>query len=238
MKFFTFKNHKNVRRNTGFTLIEMIIVVIIVALISVLAIYQFAENRKNASLQSTAEEIALNIRKAQSLALAVNSVGGLLPSYQNGYGIHFERGFLPGNQDASDQSYVIFTDYETNPGPGGWDRAYLKNINQMASCGSPAQSVDECVEKINIESGDRISDLAICSNSGGTLTCNSLNTGDYLDIVFLRPNLDAFFCTIPPTLNGCRGLLPVGSYARITISSPLNMNKYINVWSTGQIEIQ
>lgn len=232
MNKFTHKNQK------GFTLVEMIMVVIIVAVISIIAIYQFAATRKNTSIQSTAEEIALNIRRAQSLALAVNSSGGLLPQYQNGYGVHFERGMLPGEQDANDSSYIIFTDYESVPGPGGWDRSYLKNVNTMSSCGLPQQSVDECVEKININSADRITNLAICSISGGTLSCNNLSPGTYLDIVFLRPNLDAFFCTISPISNGCRGLMPVGDYAQITVTSPSGAVRYVNVWSTGQIEIK
>jgi prepilin-type N-terminal cleavage/methylation domain-containing protein len=230
-------NQKN-KSQKGFTLIEMIMVIIIISIISLLAIYQFSSTRRNASLQSTAEEIALNIRNAQSLALAVNSTGGFLPKYQNGFGVHFEKGGLGGAQDSNDHSYIIFTDYESNPGPGGWDRAYLKNINIMSPCGSPQQAVDECVKKIEISSGDRISDLAICSTSGGTPTCNSLNPGTYLDIVFLRPNLDAFFCTVMPISNGCRGLMPAGDYARITIVSPLGLTKAVNVWSTGQIEIK
>lgn len=231
---------KNKKQNqNGFTLIEMVVVISLVIIISSIAVFQFSKQRKGIYLEATAEEISLAIRSAQTRALAVRSTGGLVPSYQNGYGIHFELG-NPGNpQDAGEMSYVLFTDYEATPGiPGNWDRAYLRNFNPGAPCGSPQQTIDECVEKTNIATGDKITSLSVCSTSGGTPSCNAVLPGQGLDITFLRPNLDAYFCTISPGNGGCMGLVPTIGYAEIGLTSPIGTTKTVKVWSTGQISIE
>jgi prepilin-type N-terminal cleavage/methylation domain-containing protein len=222
--------------NAGFTLVEMLVVIFIFVTISVLTIFQFAANRRNATLDTTTEEIALSLRKAQSLALAVKAAGsGFTTTYKNGYGVHFS--LMPGGspQDAGFDSYVLFTDYEANPGPGLWDRAYLTN---GGPCIGPSQPTHECLEKFTIESGDRITAIETCTMSLGLPTCSTLSPGSSLDITFLRPNLDAFFCTIPAISSGCRGLAPSFASAKITVTSPLGVSKKVVVWSTGQISIE
>ncbi len=226
------------KSSQGFTLIELIVVIIIITIITSIAILQISSYRRGTTVESVAEEIALNIRRAQTMALAVRSTGGFLPAYQNGYGIHFELAGQGGTQGSDPKSYILFTDYEANPGPGGWDRAYLKNFNQGAACGNPSQTIDECVEKINIDSGDSITDIEVCSLSGSSYSCSPLIAGQRLDITFLRPNLDAFICTNDPLNGGCRGLMPTIGYAKITVTSPMNTKKTVTIWSTGHISIE
>ncbi len=225
--------------NSGFTLIEMIVVISIVAIIATITLFQFGASRKGVSLETTAEEIAFSLRKAQSMALAVRSTGGtILPVYQNGFGIHFELGPDMGTQSASERSYILFTDFESVPGPGGWDRAYLKNFNPMSPCGIPNQTVDECVEKIEIKEGDKITNLELCTYSGASASCTPIPPLSPLDITFLRPNLDAYFCITSSLTGGCRGAVPTAGYARITVTSPTGNQKKVSVWSTGQISIE
>lgn len=232
-------NLKIKHKAQGFTLIEMIVVVSIVAILAVITLFQFAAYRKGVNIETTAEEIALNLRRAQSMALAVRSTGGtILPIYQSGYGIHFELSPSLGNQSASDTSYILFTDFESVPGPGGWDRSYLANFNMGSLCGNPRQTVDECLERIELAPGDRITGLELCSGSGGSGSCTPLSPGQPLDITFLRPNLDAYFCTTPPSAGGCQGLFPTVGYAKITVTSPNGVVKSVSVWSTGQISIE
>lgn len=247
MKRFTFRK----KPDRGFTLIEVIIVVFIVAVMASITVVQFSSYRRGVNLETTAEEIALNLRKAQSMALAVRSTGGtVLPVYQNGFGVHFATGGGRGTQEASSSAYIIFTDFEGVPGPGGWDRAYLKNFNIMSPCGTPRQTVDECFERVEIQSGDRITNLELCSGSasvtsptptvtsGSGLGCSPVPAGGGLDITFLRPNLDAYFCVIPPSGGGCRSLVPSAGQARITVTSPTGVRRTVSVWSTGQISIE
>lgn len=231
--------NKDKHFSSGFTLIEMLVVIALVIIITSISILQIASQRKGVYLQNTADEIALNIRNAQTLALSVRSSGGIVPNYKNGYGIHFELGSgNGGGQDAGEKSYILFTDYEANPGPGGWDRAYLKNFNSGSPCGSPNQTIDECVLKTVIDTGDKITGLSTCSISGGTPSCTSLSSGQSLDITFLRPNLDAYFCTRSPSIGGCIGLLPTDGYAEITLTSLTNATRSVKVWSTGQISVE
>lgn len=234
------KKHLHNKKQAGFTLIEMIVVVLIVAIMATISVLQFSSKRRGVHLDSTVEEIALNLRKAQSLALAVRSTGGtLLPQYQNGYGVHFEIGpSLSHSSGASSTSYILFTDFEGLPGPGRWDRAYLKNLNPGTKCGNPIQTLNECYEQITIESGDQITSLELCSIVGSVPSCNKILPGTGLDITFLRPNLDAYFCTNPATAGGCTNSLPNAGYARIRVTSPTGSTKSVSVWSTGQISIE
>ncbi len=245
MKLFKFNLTKGLPRSksfrekdftSGFTLIEMIVVIVIVIIISTISILQIAQQRKGAYLQTTADTIALDLRNAQILALSVRSSGGIIPNYKNGYGIHFELGGGNGSaQGANEKSYILFTDYEAGTGPGGWDRAYLQNSNMVAACGSPNQTIDECVSRNVIDSGDKITGLSLCSTLGGTPSCSSSQT---LDITFLRPNLDAYFCSAMPSSGGCFGLVPTVGYAEITVTSLTNATRAIKVWSTGQISVE
>lgn len=230
-----FKNKPIKNSQSGFTLIEMIIVIILVIIITSISILQINAQRKGVHLQNTADEVALTIRNAQTLALSVRSSGGITPNYKNGYGIHFELAGGGGAQDAGETSYILFTDYEAGSGPGGWDLAYLKNFNAAAACGSPNQTIDECVSKTIIDTGDKITGLATCSVFGGTPSCTNSQT---LDITFLRPSLDAYFCTNTPAMGGCPGLLPIDGYAEITLTSLTSATRSVKVWSTGQISVE
>ncbi len=220
---------------SGFTLVELIIVVSIAVIISGISLYQFYKQRNGSTIQSTAEEIALNIRRAQSNALAVRSTGGVVPVYQNGYGLYFK--LSPGTnpqQDATPTSYISFIDYTAVGSSSGWDRAYLQSATPK-SCGNPMVGDHECIEKINLPNGDRITGLEVCN-----ATCA---TADLLAITFVRPNLDAYFCTTPTTAAppGC-SISPY-AYIKINISSTGQvatdaLTRSIYVWSTGQVSIQ
>jgi len=219
---------------SGITLIEIMVVVAIVVIISIIAVYQFSSSNKISHIRTTADDMALNIRKAQSYALAVKSTSSFLRPYQNGYGVHFETGLNSNPQDANQNSYIIFTDYELAIGPGGWDRAYLKSSAIGTPCGSPSQNDNECLEKINMPAGDKITTIEVCYTTSGTTSCSSVSS---MDIVFLRPNLDAYFCTIAPSLGGCSSYSQSSGLTKVTLTSG-NRTKVINVWSTGQIEIK
>ncbi len=238
MKVFNFKKTK-IKDQSGFTLIEMMVVIFLVVIISTISILQISSQRKSVYIQNTADNIALSIRNAQTLALSVRSAGGIVPNYKNGYGIHFELGGGNGSfQGANEKTYVLFTDYEANPGPGGWDRAYLQNFNMMAACGSPNQTIDECVSRTQIDTGDKITGLSLCSTAGGAPSCTPLSPGQGLDITFLRPNLDAYFCINSASSGGCRGLMPTTGYAEINLTSVTGTTKTVKVWSTGQISVE
>ncbi len=222
MKFYT-------NKNKGFTLMEIILVVSIIIILSVITVINFSNNKEIVSLQSDAENLLLNIRKTQSLAMAVNNAGS--GNYQNGYGMYLTAvlGNPPGPQEIDPFSYIIFSDFENSAGGKDWDRAYLEN-STANPCGTPVWATSECVEKITMDNMNYVSSIELCDTS-----CTGT---DFISITFLRPNLDAYFCTTASSGGGCTSPISAG-YAKITLKSPdTGKSKIINVWSTGQISLE
>jgi len=88
-------NDKNIiKKGTGFTLIEALVVIFIISVISAMMIVNWRKNENQYKLQRAAQEIAQNIRKAQDYALNGRQMlwpptGEMfVPDY---YGIHFEK---------------------------------------------------------------------------------------------------------------------------------------------------
>ena len=222
---------------TGFTLIEIIIVIAIVVIIAVMGVGQYVKQQRNATVATIAEDLALNLRRAQSMAMAVNATSG---AYQNGYGIYLQHLGNPGiPQGADSKSYILFTDFKNS----AWDHAYSYDSSSNADiCGTftPVALTKECIEKISITSDDTISGIDICIS--GTCTPFS-NTNDILSISFLRPNLDAYFCIVSATATptaGCPVQPPPTQIEKVQIhlSSLLGRVKTVVVYSTGAISIE
>lgn len=221
------------KKQSGYTLVEIIVVVAIVAIIAAISVAQFVAQKKGSTIQNTAEQLALNIRKAQSQAMAVHPTGTGVGAYKNGYGIYLNLLGGGGEQNTDNKSYILFVDFEATPGAGGWDRSYKKNM-AITACGNPSSlsNGDECQQKFSFGTDDYISKIETCDvNSSG---CSNLGN-NVLAITFLRPNLDAYFCTSPPS--GCPSAVPQG-HINIEITSPIGTKKIVSVWSTGQISIQ
>jgi prepilin-type N-terminal cleavage/methylation domain-containing protein len=219
----------NLHKEKGFSLVEILVVLAIIFLISAIGFLGFSTSKENSSLQSDAENLAFNIRKAQSMAMAVNSIGN---NYQNGYGVYFNlfnKDNLTNPQEVDPFSYLIFTDFENTPGGKNWDLAYLENLT-ISSCGNPVGLTSECFQKINTNNRNYVASLELCDTS-----CNYF---DSLAITFFRPNLDAYFCVVPASSGGCN-LSNSKGYVKITLKTyDHGLYKIIRVWSTGQISIE
>jgi len=228
------KNKLNIlqSKQNGFTLIEILVVVALMGIILSIVVFQLSDTRRGVYVENTAEGIVLALRKAQSLALAVHSTDPLVARYNNGYGVHFAK---PGSGmplDSGPVFYTIFTDFEVFVGGKGWDRAYSYGGGNVCT---PQLGVTECVEKIEISSGDVIDKLQICSTGGGSVSCSDVSN---LAITFLRPSLDATFCTTTSGSGGCPAGSTMNDLAKITVKSPTNVTKVVTVWSTGHISIE
>jgi prepilin-type N-terminal cleavage/methylation domain-containing protein len=225
------KNKINPLKEKGFSLVELMVVLGILLLISAIGILGFSTSKEYSTLQSDAENLAFNIRKAQSMAMAVNSIGN---NYQNGYGVYFNlfnKDNLTSPQEVDPFSYLIFTDFENAPKGKNWDLAYLENIT-MSNCGSPVLFTSECYQKTVMTNKDYIADIQICDP-----TCNT-PTSQMLAITFFRPNLDAYFCVTPASSGGCTLANSTG-YVKITLKTyDHGIDKSVYVWSTGQISIE
>lgn len=191
----------------GFSLIELVIVLGIFGLLSTTVLSNYSLTNTKTSLDNLAHQIALSIRQAQVYGLSVSesSVGS---SVFPGYGVYFST--------TINNAFKFFADTDNN-----------KQYNGI-SCGVVGT---ECVENIIIKSGDFV--RMICANSK-TTSPNCTTLLDSVNIVFVRPNPDAYVFGIPS------GGGPITQYsdAEIIIESPGGFQKTLVVWSTGHIAIE
>lgn len=141
----------------GFSVIEMLVVISIISIVSSVAIVNYRNLGKSQALGRAAQELAFDIRRAQTLALGGVSSGGVNFGAGGicGYGISI---FLPLSQN----TYYVFKDITPTSG--------------VQDCTNPSlgtrTSSSEDYEQITLEGGISIS---------------SLSSGNSLDIVFYPP---------------------------------------------------
>lgn len=224
--------HK-LKKNKGFTLVELIVVIAIMLMMSAIILFNYAGFNSSVSLDNLSQDIALSIRKAQMSAVSVKSIidanttNTIFPS---GFGVHFETGANNnGTPEGGNKSFIFFADIDNvNPAE--------KRYDQISPTCDPSNlsSSNECMDIMNIKSSDEISEICI-KKSGEDLFCPPFNQNPKLDIIFTRPNLDAKFCFTSSPNSSCESNV---SFATIRIqSSRINKSKEITVQSTGQISV-
>ncbi len=221
-----FKNQQK-----GMTLIELLVVIAIFTMISSFVMYDYGSFRSTASTQNLANDIALSIRKAQSSAIGVRSIGS---DFQYGHGIHFTNSSNISNpMSGSNKSFVLFKYLKPKPTGNshrGHSRMYNYNRNNNSmNCGNPKV---ECEEIVNIKGPDKISTIYLDG-------VRQLSPEGSLDIVFERPNPDALFCYRSTITSLCDTNI---SSVQIEVSKRLKnknnlVTRTITVWNTGQISV-
>jgi len=204
-----FKNsHKN-KRNTGLTLIELMVVISIFMIITGITIFNYGKFDSSSSVQNLADDIALTVRRAQGYAIGVHGIGS---SFDEGYGVRFTTSTNGQGNSGSNTSFVLFADTNNN-------FEYDNYLNSV--CGS-FQNGDECLEVLNIKSADEIKGIFLPGDSVSKST---------VDITFKRPNPEPIFYVdgYPQGVN----------YIKIKISSSSNdgLDKYITISNNGQISV-
>ena len=124
--------------NRGMTFIELIVVIGIFATITGVVLFNFTGFTTSISLQNLANQIALQLKKAQTEALSGTGGGALFGTNRPSYGIHFET--------ANPSHFYYFADIDN----GGV-------IDSTAFC--PGAN-SECLDDITIQTGDTIINLA------------------------------------------------------------------------------
>ncbi len=124
-------------KDSGFTILEVLVVLSIVSLFTGMTIFSVVSERQSSSLFRSAQNLSLNLRRAQNYALSSkNFKNSGVPC---GWGVHFNGVNL--------SSYVIFADSV----PAGSD--CQNQDNKRNSDGS------EDFETVKFESGIKISSL-------------------------------------------------------------------------------
>ena len=216
---------QDLRKNGGFTLIELIVSIAIFAVMTALVVSRYGTFNQNTLLTNVAYDMALTIRTAQSYGLSVKSSDSASNSFGSAYGVHFDK--------SKPTKFTLFIDTNKN--------GYYED---------PANSgVDQNVTTYTLTSG--VTMARICLGSD-TLTCTPLGNNDALDITYLRPNPDAIvYCepNISPGPNtGCSVITYVGTggtsnpvtqpVAFITLtSSDKTSSDVVIVHRNGQISV-
>lgn len=216
----------------GFTLAELFMVMAIFTIISGIVLFNFKGFQNSISLGNLADDIAISIRKAQ--VYAVGSKGVQIQGYTGvqfpGYGIRFSSVSSSASSGANEKAFVFFADIPAGPFLPG-DNMYM---NSTSTCDPSNISMgNECLDVIKINSGDKISEICI----DGTCNGFGMASDDTIDIVFKRPEPDAYFC-VTSSMGSPSCSFSTPSNVGLKVMSPKGDTKMITVYNTGQISVQ
>ena len=130
-------NERQIFKNCGFTLIEMLVVLAIIIVITGIVIFNVGAERQNSALLRSAQKLSLDLRRAQSFALSSKTYK--TAGVPCGWGIHFNV--------AGSTSYIIFADLASVQDCS--DRDFVRDGNGL-----------EDFEVANLEAGITISSLS------------------------------------------------------------------------------
>lgn len=156
-----------IKKNSGMTYIELIVVMSIFASISSVVFFNYGGFQSKIDTKNLASDIALKIVQAQKTSLS-----GYLPppaqqaqitsTWKPSYGFYVDR-------VTDDKSFIYFTDLDQN--------GDFTDVDCLGNW--------ECLEKITITKGNSISSLDVVYQGGGTFPLNQLT------VTFSRPSSGA-----------------------------------------------
>ena len=217
---------KKTKTIAAFTLVELMVALGIYILMAGLIFANQDKFNQSLSFSNLGYDIALTIRQTQTYGYAVKGENG---NYANAFGVHFA--------DNNPSGFSVF--YEPIQSP-------LASTGQTAplsyeACQSSGCSGLQTISNYNLQNNYTISNLCYGPGNGcGSTdsTCSPVSVGNnasnYLDIVFQRPNINAFI------LNNSTNY-PALSYplseASVELQSPSGEKECVSVFSSGDIEV-
>jgi type II secretory pathway pseudopilin PulG len=231
-------------KNSGMTFIELIVVMGIFTAISATVLFNYRDFSDGVALQNLAQEIALQGKRAQTLASQGRSPINLLSDAQR-VNIENTPNFLPTDWVSSyglafdsenmntsfifyfnSPEYYLVSDSIINSERNLYFYDFVDG-NYVIGC---ENAVSECVDEIVITDGSYIELLCLNSEPRTDEDCIAGQETSRLHVSFTRPFLESYIVGDDTTT-------PV-SNAFIKLSSRDGSQKrYIEFWSTGQISV-
>lgn len=229
-------------KNIGMTFLELVVVLGIFGAIAATVLFNYGDFSANVKLQNLAQDVALQIKKAQTDAVSgrnpisdlsitqSQNLSTLIPGdWTPSYGVAFttDSGLWTGDG----RGFIYYFNSSSDDDGNGFIYRDLWEFESgnYSSCGDMPDS--ECLQEINMTSGDVI-DL-ICFNFTDIPPDGSCDgqIGDKVYISFTRPRPNATIIYNNP------GEPESNVFIRIT-SPRSGGHKYVSVWESGFISVK
>ncbi len=196
----------NIKKNSGFSLIELMVSISIMTILMSVVLYGHAVFVDQASLSSASQDLTISMREAQIYGLNTRETSVGSGDFSAPYGIYFNPAYTP-------TTYYIFTD---------------TNNNDLYDAGNGCGSgVTECVSEVTLKNGVYIDD--VCYQVEGVDVCSGVNAEH---ITFNRPDPDAkIYYT---TKRGDNKSAPQ-TIAKVKLKSKDGKITYVVIDNAGQI---
>ena len=202
-------------RKLGFTIVEMLVSISILFIIASTVVLNQSRYTDGAALSNLAEELSLNISRAQSYGIGVREVVPGSSDFSASYGLVFSTSFPSANL-----AYVFFADRNDNQGyDGGW--------------GCQVGIAEECVERVEMTGGNYVDSLCLVFTNGAPEDCSSVGR---VDFIFTRPNVGVQFTF--HDVNGSAFTPAALKGSKITLKSPKDEVRSVTLYTNGQIAVQ
>ena len=218
------KKLNNLKSNTGFTLIELMVTIVIFVILTAVVLFSQSGFNNTVLLNNLAYDISLTIRQAQYYGVNVNESQSTLNPFTP-YGVYFNVSSLD-QVNGKTVNFIFFTDTL------GDNNSNIPNDKYNPGTLTCSANSLECISKYNIGNGNYIK--SICTILPNQSTCTPITNS--LTIIFKRPNPNAII--FPDVEANGTGINNQASYADITVSSASGRTKDIIVTSVGQIYVQ
>jgi len=193
-------------RNRGMTYVELIVVLSIFSVMSSIILFNYNKFQAKVDIRNLANDIALKIVQAQKEAMSgVLPVQTPIDPWKPSYGVYFNLN--------DEKSFVYFTDLDQN---GSYDNSLCPS------------DIEECIDKINITKGNKISKLNVFYQNGTSQSINEMT------LIFTRPNSGVIFST--QTFSADPGS-EVDHYQIGVSSSDDSTISNIKVYPSGRIQV-
>ncbi len=192
------KQDKPVKKNAGFTLVELLVSIAIFAVVTSVAVLNHTDFNGSVLLTNLAYEIGLSVRQAQIYGITVKGTALDANKFDSGYGMRFDM--------STPTRYYLFE-----------DRTPPDHYCDMSECGVSYENV---VETFYIQRGNRIS--RICVDGDCTPTIVDISFIRPNPDAYIRVNGTSFgkaeICVLSPSA-GTKRKVVVESTGQISVAT-------------------